>query len=911
MSQEISNIRSTVSFRAQARCALPCMTCSASGHARQRAVHIQRLQHACCRVAMPLGRVKQFQVFAFRDASGRQAGKALPPARSMSVSEHVSIAVDYYRLLQVPRVSRPDAIRKSYKNFVKQPPATAYSADTLFARAVLLKAAAESLIDPDLRRSYDAKLAAGHSALRVSQQDLPGALVVLQEIGEFQLVLDHGRRWLELNGSQPDAGDVAAAVALAYCDRAGERLATPSNKDAVLPACDDLDAALVQLRRYGMARQLQTQIVGALRDLAPEYACELVALPLGPDTAARRAKGVALMRGVLRSAAMAVAGDLSGTTEGPGAALISADSDPQSVVSQARRMLQRGRDVLTCDEQVALLPDALRGSGVTAHPDVLYDGALAYIVDGYRNGWPQSVHQADLLLQRLEEHVRRQAAAQLQNQDPVPPPGDTVGATQPAQLKGAAAAEAMPEHDEAFSEGVAAGGAEGTHGGTVALERAVCAILLGDYAAAVALLGLADGAVKGTDAEMVPMATAEMQLRNFVMEHAPSGTNDMRPGLRALATKWLAGVALHSFRDTVGQTAMPLETYWFANPRVAIYLQVWSTFRANEKMLAATHFLCNLLPDMVRVFSGVGTKIVAAMALAALRVQRILAVILGLAAAAVAPKPRRNTARIPVNRCSGPQGVTGKDVASTAQRGPATTVSIDEAATGTVETSAAGPNRLSPAPTLSPFGHPYGKTLQSVANETSRTPLGPIGDVAAKRAAPTQGATAPGPFSTAAASAAVTMATVADSSSNLDLRRRFAASAAVDAAVSMPGFRGSHDPHGVGHDDHDGEVALPDDDLDLDLDDPSSTRRRGMTEQELRAHLAGLELAMWDSELPSRGASPQRITFLAVCAVATLAALFFFVIRWSGGGVSPMVCRTDSVASAVASITVSTFVPPK
>ncbi|GIL46986.1 hypothetical protein Vafri_3836 [Volvox africanus] len=519
MPQRISNIRSSLSYRAQARCALPCMTCSASIHATQRAVHIQRLRHACCRVAMPLGRVKHLQVVAFRDASGRPAGKALPPARSMSVSEHVSIAVDYYRLLQVPRVSRPDAIRKSYENLVKQPPATAYSADTLFARAVLLKAAAESLIDPDLRRSYDAKLAAGHSALRVSQQDLPGALVVLQEIGEFQLVLNHGCRWLELNGSQPDAGDVAAAVALAYCDRAGERLATPSNKDAVLPACDDLDAALVQLRRYGMARQLQTQIVGALRDLAPEYACELVALPLGPDTAARRAKGVALMRGVLRSAATAVAGDLNGTAEGPGAALMSADSDPQSIVSQARRMLQRGRDVLTCDEQVALLPDALRGSGATPHPDVLYDGALAHIVDGYLNGWPQAVHQANLLLQRLEEHVQRQATAQLQNQGPVPTPGDTIAATRQAQHKGAAAAETMPglQQDEALSEEAAAGGAEGPHGGTVALERAVCAILLGDYAAAVALLGLADGAVKGTDAEAVPMATAEMQLRNFVM----------------------------------------------------------------------------------------------------------------------------------------------------------------------------------------------------------------------------------------------------------------------------------------------------------------------------------------------------------------------------------------------------------
>jgi hypothetical protein len=127
------------------------------------------------------GRVQHLQVVAFRDANERRPAQQRS-SRSVAVSEHISVPVDYYRLLQVPRVSRPDAIRKAYDALVQQAPATAYSADTLFARAVLLKAAAESLTDPDLRRSYDAKLAAGHSALRVGQQDLPGTLVVLQEV---------------------------------------------------------------------------------------------------------------------------------------------------------------------------------------------------------------------------------------------------------------------------------------------------------------------------------------------------------------------------------------------------------------------------------------------------------------------------------------------------------------------------------------------------------------------------------------------------------------------------------------------------------------------------------------------------------------------------------------------------------
>ncbi|EFJ50614.1 molecular chaperone, partial [Volvox carteri f. nagariensis] len=679
----------------------------------------------------------------------------------MSASEHVSVAVDYYRLLQVPRVSRPDAIRKAYETLVKQPPATAYSADTLFARAVLLKAAAESLIDPDLRRSYDAKVAAGHSALRVSQQDLPGALVVLQEIGEFQLVLDHGCRWLELNGNQPDAGDVAAAVALAYCDRAGERLTTPAAQGAVLPACDDLDAALVKLRRYGMAKQLQTQIVGALRDLAPEYACELVNLPLGPDTAARRAKGVALMRGVLRSAAAVV-----------------------NVVGHARRMMQRGRDSLTCGEQVALLPDALRGTGATPHPDVLYDGALACIVEGYRSGWPHLVHQADLLLQRLDDVVRRQA-------------------------------DALRERE-----------------------------------------GL----------DQSPAVAASMR-----REHAPPGTHDMRPGLRALVTKWLQGVALASFRDTAGQPAMPLESSWFTDPRVVTYLQVWRMCRHTERVLDATHFVCNLLPNMMKLLAEVAAKAAAVAALTASRAQRIAAALTAIAAAGPtsSPKPQaslsgiggRGTGGAAANRRPGGTAIgaanrlfPGPTAATTASApvAAATMPPVFEAAVGT--SSDAARRHPPAAATPSPFGHPYGKTLHSVSPSTataeaSASPSARMRSAPETRAPPSHGTTAGAGGAAAAASP--------PRSARADVRHRFAAGAAIDAAQDLPGA-GAADGHHMAN----GHTAP--DEFD-EMDSHAAALRRGATEQDLRVHLAGLEAAMWDSEVPERGGmSLQRLLLMAV-----------------------------------------------
>lgn len=181
MTLQYFNVRRVSSGPVPSRCSSSALTAGSYLRAKHRNKYSKDATLAC-RHLVATDRSMQLKVVAFRDAKERTAAAAPRPSRSMSVSEYFSIDVDYYRLLQVPRVSRPDAVRKAYEALVKQPPATAYSADTLFSRAVLLKSTTESLVDPDLRRSYDAKLSAGLSALRVSHQDLPGALVVLQEV---------------------------------------------------------------------------------------------------------------------------------------------------------------------------------------------------------------------------------------------------------------------------------------------------------------------------------------------------------------------------------------------------------------------------------------------------------------------------------------------------------------------------------------------------------------------------------------------------------------------------------------------------------------------------------------------------------------------------------------------------------
>ncbi|KAG2452619.1 hypothetical protein HYH02_002856 [Chlamydomonas schloesseri] len=824
----------------------------------------------------------------------------------MTSAEHVSVAVDYYRLLHVPRVSRPDAIRKAYENLVKQPPAAAYSADTLFARAVLLKAAAESLTDPDLRRSYDAKLAAGHTALRVSQQDLPGALVVLQEIGEYQLVLDLGLRWLEVNGGQPDAGDVAAAVALAYCDRASERLTSqlqpppPSalpgpdgaavphtHVSAVLPACDDLDAALSKLRRYGMAQQLQQQIVSALRDLAPEYACELAALPLGAETAARRAKGVALMRGVLRAAATVAA-----ATAKPEAAADDSDEDevdPRSVLAAARRMLTRSRDVLTCSEQVALLPDALRGSGVVPTSDALYDGALARLVDGFRNGWPHSVHEADQLLAKLEAQQARAAAIRREQAElaaaaaarramysgpaaangptlytnynnpavngigagapPPPPPMPMVprGDGQHAMTASVAAhvhSTAMAEHAARSAAGGAGGASDGgAHANGVALERAVCAILLGDYTTAVERLGL--------DTTAAAAAAPETeQLRDFVLAHSPSGRGDLRPGLRALATRWLEGVALASFRDTAGSPVPPLEATWFADLRVAFYLQVWRLCRV-EQVLVAAHFLANLLPNLLKAIAGTAVKVAANTAVAASRAQRLSAAV----AASAVP-----AASASATRASRPGTLSAAAAAAHAVR---------RQQANAVGASIVGADVLPPTA------------------------------VAAAAAAGTAAAAAVGGPALSRGAGASSSTYEEEASEATDLRRRFSASSRAAAAAPVASAATAAPQHGAA-------TAASASHAHQDEEDPHDHQEAGVTrrmsEADLRAHLAGLEKAMWDSELPPPPPSraQKALTYAAGLFAMVIAFLAFNFFRRTDGGPSALVPATVTATSVAA-----------
>lgn len=182
--------------------------------------------------------------------------------------EPITLPLNFYSVLRVNRTSSREAVKRAYEKAVAAPPDVGYSEDALFSRAVLLKSAAEALGDMDARRAYDAAAAGagGAHTVSVSRDNLPGALVLLQEAGESVLVMDLGCRWLEAHeaagGAAAQAADVAAAVALALCDLAAEAL--EADQGQVAPACERLEEALALLRRHCLAPQLQQQIADTL-----------------------------------------------------------------------------------------------------------------------------------------------------------------------------------------------------------------------------------------------------------------------------------------------------------------------------------------------------------------------------------------------------------------------------------------------------------------------------------------------------------------------------------------------------------------------------------------------------------------------------------------------------------------------
>lgn len=188
----------------------------------------------------------------------------------------------------------------------------------------------------------------------------------------------------------------------------------------------------------------------------PQYAAELVALPLRPDTVQRRTYGLQMMRQCLaapkaqeydraraqlakvgpgRSLPVVGCKEVRGV-ERPvsGSTLCSPERSHTGVLRslqmplltpvacpplanlQLEEMLRAARLGLTAAEQIELYPHVLRSPSLAgnsaAASAATYDAALAYVSEGFALRMPHLVAKAEKLLQKVEAHAAREPGAQ-------------------------------------------------------------------------------------------------------------------------------------------------------------------------------------------------------------------------------------------------------------------------------------------------------------------------------------------------------------------------------------------------------------------------------------------------------------------------------------------------------------------
>ncbi|WP_088893395.1 IMS domain-containing protein [Leptolyngbya ohadii] len=331
------------------------------------------------------------------------------------------IPLDYYRILGLPIQATAEQLQQAHRDRVLQfPPRREFSEAAIAARRSLLDEAYAVLSDPTRRQEYDtgflAKsyelLDAGRSqeaiddpdkngsyhpgdpdlgidfytpSIEIDESQFVGVLLILLELGEYELILKLGRPYLiggtqslKQNYGDPNlvADDIVLAVAVACLELGREQW----NQGQYENAAESLETGRELLLREGVFAQLRGEMQAELYKLRPYRILELLALP--ESHLAERRQGLTLLQEMLQ--------DRSGI-DGDGADQSGLNTD------DFLRFIQQLRSYLTSEEQQNLFEiEARRPS-----PVATYLAVYALVARGFAERQPALVRRAKTLLLRL------------------------------------------------------------------------------------------------------------------------------------------------------------------------------------------------------------------------------------------------------------------------------------------------------------------------------------------------------------------------------------------------------------------------------------------------------------------------------------------------------------------------------
>ncbi|KAL7098223.1 hypothetical protein ACP275_09G003500 [Erythranthe tilingii] len=210
----------------------------------------------------------------------------------------IEIPVTCYQVVGVHDKAEKDEIVKSVMHLKNAEIEEGYTKDAVISRQDLLMDVRDKLLfEPEYAGNVKEKLPP-KSSLKIPWAWLPGALCLLQEVGEEKLVLEIGRRALQHPESMPFVHDLLLSMALSECviAKAGFEKNNISQGFEALARAQCLLRSKISLEKM----MLLSQIEESLEELAPACTLDLLGMPHTPENAGRRLGAIAALRELLR-----------------------------------------------------------------------------------------------------------------------------------------------------------------------------------------------------------------------------------------------------------------------------------------------------------------------------------------------------------------------------------------------------------------------------------------------------------------------------------------------------------------------------------------------------------------------------------------------------------------------------------
>ncbi|MCZ8249073.1 MULTISPECIES: IMS domain-containing protein [unclassified Microcystis] len=316
------------------------------------------------------------------------------------------IPLDYYRILGIPFQVSAEQIDLAYADRGRQLPRQEYSQTAIIARQHLLDEAYQVLSAADRRRDYDAQFfdpnplllnpessaenldsqAGGLAAaspeyltpqITIAPADLVGALLILQELGEYELVIRLAETYLDLEPTTRP--DMILTLALAYGELSREYWQDKNYEQAASTAAK----ALTWLEQEQMFLQVASEIRHDCDRLRPYRILELLSQEKKPSLA--RQRGLNLLEEMLAA---------RGGIDGQG------DDRSGLGVDNFLRFIQQLRVYLTQDEQEKIWAKEAQRPSAVGNYLLVY----ALIARGFAQKQPAAIVAASDRLQQLQKH---------------------------------------------------------------------------------------------------------------------------------------------------------------------------------------------------------------------------------------------------------------------------------------------------------------------------------------------------------------------------------------------------------------------------------------------------------------------------------------------------------------------------